>query len=174
MAGNVDVLCVCDQMRYGCITEAVRKRICELGANGLTVITDSRNRIGLYQNVIVKPNDVEAAAIAGCENLPLEDVAVKISEHTHRPSIITLGGKGCLVCQNGSVRHVAGRKVEPPLDTCGAGDTFLSALSSAFATGIDLADAAELANAACAVTIRKIGTTGTASRAEILSELARY
>ena len=60
VAKKVDVLCVCDQMPFGCITEAIRERICALGESGLTVIADSRDRIGLYYNVIVKPNEIEA------------------------------------------------------------------------------------------------------------------
>jgi bifunctional ADP-heptose synthase (sugar kinase/adenylyltransferase) len=35
VAKKIDVLCVCDQMPFGCITEAVRDRICELGEAGL-------------------------------------------------------------------------------------------------------------------------------------------
>jgi len=52
---KIDVLCVCDQMKFGCITEKIREKICEKGRNGLTVIVDSRDRIDLYTDVTVAP-----------------------------------------------------------------------------------------------------------------------
>ena len=44
MAEQTDVICVSDQMKYGCITPAVRTRLSELGGAGKTVIVDSRDR----------------------------------------------------------------------------------------------------------------------------------
>lgn len=163
---DVDVLCVCDQLRHGCITPAIRQRICELSREGLTVIVDSRDRIALYEDVIVKPNEIEAAR-AVQSNGSYEELAVLLSRKTHCPAIVTLGGEGCLVCEDGRVTHVPARRVEPPIDICGAGDTFLSALACALAAGASLIGAAHLANTASAVTIRKINTTGVASRSEI-------
>ncbi|MBQ3591052.1 MAG: hypothetical protein II979_03855, partial [Clostridia bacterium] len=57
---------------------------------------------------------------------------------------------------------------EGPLDICGAGDTSLSAFACLLAAGASPGEAAEAASVASAVTIRKIGTTGTATREEIL------
>lgn len=163
---DVDVLCVCDQLKYGCITPAIRRRICALGRAGLTVIVDSRDRIALYEDVIVKPNEIEAARAVQSEGA-YEELAALLSRKTRRPAIVTLGGEGCLICESERVTRVPARRVEPPIDICGAGDTFLSALACALAAGAPLADAACLANTASAVTIRKINTTGTATRDEI-------
>ena len=63
--------------------------------------------------------------------------------------------------------HVPAYKVTGEIDFCGAGDTFLSCLACATAAGFPLTDAATLACAASAVTIKKLKTTGTATRAEI-------
>lgn len=168
---DVDVLCVCDQMGCGCITPAVREKICEMGRNGLTVIADSRDRIALYENVIVKPNEIEASrAVEGAGSY--EEAAAMLSRRTGRPAIVTLGESGCLVCENGNVTAVPARKVTPPIDICGAGDTFLSALACACAAGVSIADAAGFANAASSITIKKINQTGTASREE-LAEIFR-
>ena len=54
------------------------------------------------------------------------------------------------------------------IDFCGAGDTFLSAFASFTAAGFKMKDAARFANAASCVTVHKVGTTGTATREEIL------
>lgn len=163
---DVDVLCVGDQLKFGCITPAVRDKICEMARSGLTVIVDSRDRIALYEDVIVKPNEVEAARALNTEGA-YEDIALKLSEKTRRPAIVTLGGEGCLVSENGNVTAVPARKVEPPIDICGAGDTFMSALACAYAAGASLTEAAWFANTASSITIKKISMTGTASREEM-------
>lgn len=163
---DADVLCVGDQLKFGCITPAVRAKICDMARNGLTVIVDSRDRIALYEDVIVKPNEVEAARAVQAEG-EYADIAKLLSKKTRRPAIVTLGGAGCLVCENGEVTPVPARKVEPPIDICGAGDTFMSALACATAAGAHLAEAAWFANTASSITIKKINQTGTASREEM-------
>ena len=173
LAKKVDVLCVCDQMPCGCITEAVRERICALGESGLTVIVDSRDRIGLYSDVIVKPNEIEASRVfkGKVKATDFEQLAKLMEVRTGCPAIVTAGEKGCYVSTNGQVAHVPACKVTGEIDFCGAGDTFLSALATATAGGFSLVDAATLACAASAVTIKKLRTTGTANRAELRARL---
>ena len=163
---DVDVLCVGDQLKFGCITPAVREKICEMSRNGLTVIVDSRDRIALYEDVIVKPNEVEAARAVQAEG-EYADIARLLSQKTRKPAIVTLGGEGCLVCENDTMTAVPARKVEPPIDICGAGDTFMSALACATAAGATLTEAAWFANTASSITIKKINMTGTATREEM-------
>lgn len=163
---EADVLCVGDQLKFGCITPKVRAKICEMAKNGLTVIVDSRDRIALYEDVIVKPNEVEAARAVQAEG-DYAHIARLLSQKTRRPAIVTLGPEGCLVCENGDVTPVPARKVQPPVDICGAGDTFMSALACAMAAGAPLAEAAWFANTASSITIKKINMTGTASREEL-------
>jgi len=163
---DVDVLCVGDQLKFGCITPAVREKICDMSRSGLTVIVDSRDRIALYENVIVKPNEVEAARAVQSEG-EYADIAKLLSKKTHKPAIVTLGGEGCLVCENGTVTAVPARKAEPPIDICGAGDTFMSAIACAIAAGACLTEAAWFANTASSITIKKINMTGTATREEM-------
>lgn len=162
---KIDVLCVCDQMKYGCITERVRAKICELGKNGLTVIVDSRDRIGLYENVTVKPNDLEAARATGYGS-PSE-CAEALCEKNGKSAIVTCGKNGCIVCENGKCTRVPAIEVKGEIDICGAGDTFLSALACFKGAGLSFTDAAAYANAASSVTIKKIRMTGTATREEL-------
>ena len=173
VAKKIDVLCVCDQMPFGCITEAVRERICALGESGLTVIADSRDRIGLYSNVIVKPNEIEASRVfkGKVKATDFEKLAKLLEVRTERPAIVTAGEKGCYVSEGACVTHVPACKVTGEIDFCGAGDTFLSCLACATAAEFPLVDAAALACAASAVTIKKLRTTGTATRAELLARL---
>ncbi len=164
---DLDVLCVCDQLRCGCVTENVREAMCDLGKSGLTVIADSRDRIGLYRDVIVKPNEVEAVRVAG--DLPYEQLARLLGEKTGCTAIVTLGGEGCLVYDGETVTPIPAVPVEPPIDICGAGDTFLSAFATSLAAGASCHDAARLACAASSVTIKKLQMTGTATREELVA-----
>ncbi|MEO7652844.1 MAG: PfkB family carbohydrate kinase, partial [Bryobacteraceae bacterium] len=62
---------------------------------------------------------------------------------------------------------VAARKVEKPVDICGAGDSFMAGASLALrATGLP-ADAARFGHLVASVTIMKQGT-GTASPGEVM------
>ena len=152
---------------------AVRDRILALARKGLAVIVDSRDRIGLYTDAIVKPNEIEASRVFDGTIAPtaFEKLAAALEKRTGRPAIVTAGDRGCYISSGGKVKHVPARKVTGEIDFCGAGDTFLSCLACATAAGFPLADAATLACAASAVTIKKLKTTGTASRAELAARL---
>lgn len=172
---EIDVLCVCDQKNYGCITPAIREKIVALGEKGLKILVDSRDHINEYRGAIVKPNEVEAARAMGKSLLASElddlqivaGIAAELSEKTGRPAIVTVGDRGCLLCEDGRILHCPARAVQPPLDICGAGDTFLSALAAVVAGGVPIVDAVRIANLASSTTVKKIGMTGTATRDEI-------
>lgn len=170
---EADVICVSDQMQFGCITPAIRARLCEYGAQGKTVIVDSRDHMAEYHNVIIKPNEVEASRAFGDGSAmdleSLSTLAAQISSRSQRLVLVTLGADGCFVADQGSVVRCPACKVEPPIDFCGAGDTFLAGFGCLLAGGVSPLEAVQCANICSAVTIRKIGTTGTATRNEVLS-----
>jgi rfaE bifunctional protein kinase chain/domain len=174
IAPNIDVLCVSDQMKYGCITPFIRKKIIDLAGQGLKVIVDSRDRIGLYTGVILKPNEVEGYRAVNNTGDPrmatFEELAAaaRILAVQNKSSVcMTLGPKGCVLIEGGMAVYVPSNEVSPPIDTCGAGDAFLAAFSCASAAGAEACEAAVIANMAADVTIKKIGTTGTVSTEEI-------
>ena len=181
-AKELDVICVSDQMKFGCITPAVRARLCELGAEGKTVIVDSRDHAADYNNVTVKPNEVEASRAFGKGEIlgnvldldTLSVLAGEIAERNGRTTLMTLGDKGCFVVDNGKVTRCPACAVEPPIDFCGAGDTFLAGFGSLLAGGATPIQAAQVATLCSAVTIKKIGTTGTATREEVLAAWDMY
>lgn len=178
ISGKIDILCVSDQFTYGSITPSIRDRIMQLAGQGLMVVVDSRDRIGLYKNVVLKPNEVEGyRAIYNSyspEKLTFNElltVAKSLSGKNSSKVCMTIGPKGCIYVDGSSVTHIPSYEVKPPIDTCGAGDTFLAAFSCALAAGAEGCEAAAFANLAADVTIKKINTTGTANPDEIL---ARY
>ena len=174
---QVDVIVVADQISYGTITKKVRKKLTEIANSGIPVIVDSRDRIGLFSGVIVKPNEIEACRVidnnANPGNINQEKIyraAKEISKRNNHPAVITLGSRGALWVEDGTITMIPTISAESPMDICGAGDTFNSAFSCAFATGASGPDAIFIANLASGVTVRKIGTTGTATRKEIIDK----
>ena len=173
-AGGIDVLCVSDQLLYGCITPVIREKIMSLAKEGLKVIVDSRDRIGLYYGVTLKPNELEGIRAVYKGNtragLSFEDyisTAQVLARKNKSNVCMTLGQKGCIYSDSHTIIHVPSNDVLPPIDICGAGDTFLSAFSSAIAAGVKPYEAMSFANIAAEVTIKKVGITGTASPEEM-------
>lgn len=177
-ANDLDVICVSDQMKFGCITPAVRERLCQLGQEGKTIIVDSRDRIGLYTNATLKPNEIELSRTFADGSSPDLDaiaaLAVPVAQKMDRPMLVTLGDKGCFVIENGTATRCPACPVEPPIDFCGAGDTFLSGYGTLIASGATPIQAAQVATLCSAVTIKKIGTTGTATRDEVIAAYDQY
>ena len=174
-AEQADIIAVSDQFLCGVITPKIRQRLCQLSSK-IPVVVDSRDRITDYSGVIVKPNEVEAAAAIGRDisglDLSVEDyaqIAADLAQKNDRPVIVTLGALGALWCES-DCTFAPAVKAKPPVDIVGAGDTFLSAFCCAYAACKDGAKAVAFANLASAVTVKKIGTTGTASPAEIIAK----
>ena len=160
------------------ITQAVRNKLSMLGKAGKIIIVDSRDHADAYENVTVKPNEIEASRAFGDGSVmdmdALSVLAASISQKNERTTLVTLGEKGCFVAQDGQVLHSPACAVEPPIDFCGAGDTFLAGYGTLLAGGATPLQAAQIACLCSAVTIKKLGETGTASRDEILMAWDAY
>jgi ribokinase len=70
--------------------------------------------------------------------------------------IVTLGPAGVAAIGWDECFVVAGRKVTA-VDTTGAGDCFCGALAAAFSARLDLPKAVDVANAAAALSVQKVG-----------------
>lgn len=176
MAKEIDVLCVSDQFLFGIVTDRVRAKITELAENGLTVVVDSRYRIAEYTHCILKPNEVECwRAVWGNEGYltasreEFENAAVQLAQKNRAKVLCTLGAQGSVFTDGEKLDRIPAVHLDCPVDICGAGDTFLSAFSSCLAGGASPCDAAFVAAHASAVTVQKIGITGTATREEMIA-----
>lgn len=177
ISGQVDIVTVSDQYSYGIITPRVRDKLTELSARGVTVVVDSREKIQEYHHVIVKPNEVEAVLAVGgkvtdaCRSdEDYAEVARQLFIRNGKPVVVTLGGRGAIWCDKNGPAFAPAVKQEPPIDSVGAGDTFLSAFSCAMAAGADGGHALAFGNLVSGVTVKKIGTTGTATPEEIIEK----
>lgn len=139
------------------------------------VVLDSRHFGQYFENIYRKTNDIEAAQLIGkpvsSDHLPtaeLEHIASKLYEQFQKPVFLTLGAKGILAVDADGPEHIPGILFDKPLDTVGAGDTVISALTAALAAGYPPRIAADFANLAAGVTVQKLFQTGTAGGDEII------
>lgn len=175
MAACVDVIVVTDQFHHGVVGSAVRERLAYWGEQGKMIVADSRDRVGLFSRVIVKPNEIEGLRWykpnedprAGTWDAWLK-AAQKLSQTVGAPCCMTLGDKGSLWIEEEYCVWTPSIPTDSPLDIVGAGDCFASALLCALGTGCRGPEAMAFAHLGASVVIRKIGTTGTATSAEIL------
>lgn len=177
----VDAVIVGDQMPHanrGVITDKVREEICLLAEKNDDTIffVDSRERIGLYRNVIVKPNRFEAMKAVNPgwngEDVSIDEAKVcgeKLHERTGKSIYLTVGERGILVLIEGGWTHVPGISSDCPIDPVGAGDSTSSGIVLTLCSGGTHQEAAFVGNLVASVTITKIGTTGTASHEELVN-----
>ncbi len=114
----------------------------------------------LLRNVdIIIPNKTEAEAISGVAIRDMAgacDAITAITALGVSTTIITLGSKGALLCENGDCIEIPSVKVTP-VDTTAAGDTFCGAFCVALTEGKGLADAVRFGNKAAAVSVTRCG-----------------
>jgi rfaE bifunctional protein kinase chain/domain len=175
---EMDAVIVNQQLGRSILSPEVIQGINSLAASKKSnlFVVDSRNKSHAFQGVVLRLNAFEAARLCGRKVSPLSPVssgqartfAVSIHETTGKPVFISLGAEGSLAAWRGEVVLVPGIPLQENTDPVGAGDTSVSAIACALAAGASPLEAAELANLASAVTVRKLKTTGIAAPEEIL------
>jgi rfaE bifunctional protein kinase chain/domain len=177
-AESFDVILIADQAETsqgGVVTPAVRDLLAELAPQypGRIFFADSRARIHLFRNVILKPNRQEAER--ACQELFGRVDFPALLEHAQSPLMfITLGPEGALVVRQDSsaARILQDSPRANPVDICGAGDSFSAGASLALRVTGSPEEAARFGNLVASITIMKKGT-GTASPEEVLAGHAR-
>ena len=167
-----DVILIADQAEIrhgGVVTPATRDLLADLAPKYQEKIflCDSRARIGLFRNVILKPNQQECETACrerfGCVNyqaLRREAAAPLL--------VVTHGAQGVLLVDRHGERWVKARPVGRPVDICGAGDSFSAGMATALYVVRSPETAARFGNQVASITIMKRGT-GTASPEEVLA-----
>jgi len=160
------------------ITPKILEIIVRIAGEGkVPFISDSRTRIQLFKNTMAVPNEYEAAVATGLYEPSMagvipDDVADragdKLSSLLGRPCFVTRGPRAMSVHHDAIIERVEPKPTIGQIDTCGAGDTVDAGVAAAIASGATLLEAAEIGDLAANVTIKKIGTTGTATPKEIL------
>jgi D-glycero-beta-D-manno-heptose-7-phosphate kinase len=159
----------------GLVTDGMRDEIARLaGAHPHTAfLVDSRQRIGLFRNVAIKPNEQEATHAlhpAATENLAHDDLiacARELCRRCGRQVFLTAGEQGIFLVDDTSVSHIPAVPVSGPVDAQGAGDSALAGIAAALAAGASPFEAAELGVLAASVTLQRGSAEGILTRAMV-------
>jgi rfaE bifunctional protein kinase chain/domain len=171
---QADAIMVLDQVsepNCGVITDRVRVRLAGLAHRSPEkfVLADSRERIGLFRSVASKPNQRECLGAVADECDNVQQAASSLARRTGRTVFCTQGEGGILLAEpSGKVDRVPAYPVSGPIDIVGAGDSTSAAIASAVAAGASFEQAAAFGCLVASVTIKQIGTTGTATPSQIL------
>jgi bifunctional ADP-heptose synthase (sugar kinase/adenylyltransferase) len=174
---QLDALAVSDQVSdadCGVITARVRERLAEIGeaTPGKVILADSRERIGQFRSVWLKPNETECwRAIPGAESRNFPGCVQELAERAGRPVFCTQGDQGIVVGDPRSeppqINNVPAYPVTGPIDIVGAGDSTNAGIVCALAAGANLGQAAAFGCLVASITIQQIGTTGTATPEQV-------
>ena len=169
---NLDALLVLDQVsevNCGVVTDKVRSSLQSMAEVDpkKCILVDSRERIGLFRAASLKPNQAECLRASG--KTTAESGALELAQRAGRPVFCTLAEKGILVAQSELkvTQLVPAVRVTGPIDSVGAGDSTSAGLACALACGVSLFDAASFGNLIASITIKQMGTTGTATPKQI-------
>jgi bifunctional ADP-heptose synthase (sugar kinase/adenylyltransferase) len=183
ISGDVDAIVVLEQVEHpetGVITSGLLTVIGELAAANpdLPILADSRRGLTGWPRLSFKMNATELTTMFGCD-LPVsvdeaESRALALARRNGRPVFVTLAARGIVgASPDGTTEHVSALPIRGSIDIVGAGDAVTANLAASLPSGASLREAIELAAVASSVVIHQLGTTGTASVADLIELVDR-
>lgn len=176
LAGAADGVIVMDQVdlaETGVVTTPVLTALGEIArSRQVPIIADSRRGLHGYPPLTFKMNAAELAALSGTGTAAgidaVRGAALVLAKRNGRPVFVTMAERGVLgALPDGTVEHVTALPLRGQIDVVGAGDSVTANLTTALAAGATLREAIKLAIIASSLVIHQLGTTGTASVAQI-------
>ena len=177
-----DGLIVLDQINeadWGVVNSAVRSLLRDLAQEHpqKLMYVDSRQHLKEFDFGVLKGNRAEILRAAGVVSDPGEmteqtvrEAALLLASRTSRPVFCTKGEQGILVTQpEQSPELVSGVPITGPVDIVGAGDAATSGIVTSLLAGASPLEAAAVGNLVASITVQQLGTTGTASPAQVRS-----
>ena len=145
---------------------------------GVITIVDpapaSKVDLNMWQYVdIVKPNETEAEFFTGVKIRSMEDAAraAKVfRELGVKCVIITMGERGCYVCNENDETYIEPANCGTVVDTTGAGDAFSGGFVAALAKGFEIISAVRYASVTAGLSITKVGTAPSMPYARQIDE----
>lgn len=176
---EADAVIIADQVQErncGVITDRMRGFLTGLGTvhEDTLFFADSRERIGEFAQVTIKPNRFECVRAvnpdAG-EDPSTEDAihaAKQLLSITGKPVFLTLDREGICVIEDDAQTILPIVPVSGPIDIVGAGDSVTAGIVSALCAGASRTEAALIGQLVSSVTVQQLGTTGTASPEQVM------
>ena len=111
---------------------------------------------------LLKPNRRELAEATGMPVATDSEIVAAsralIERCDFNAVLASLGAEGMVLVAADGTLHVQRAEVREVYDVSGAGDTAVATLAASLAAGVDLTDAARLANTAAGIAVGKVGT----------------
>jgi rfaE bifunctional protein kinase chain/domain len=173
---QVDAVILLDQVDSpgtGVVTDLLERELSSALASNPRVIAlaDSRRGLRDFPPMGFKMNSAELARMAGAPVVSVDAVsrhAARLAERNRHSVFVTLAELGIVGADaTGHAEHVPAHTVRGEIDIVGAGDAVTANLVAALAAGADHKNAMELGMAAASIVIHQLGTTGTASIAQL-------
>ena len=167
--------------KCGILGPGMRRRLPEMleSRPELPVVVDSRLNIAGFPGCSLKPNLAELRGLLGGADLSgdipaIARAAVELAGRQGRPMFVTIGERGIVAAESGRAWHVAGHALGGDVDTVGAGDSVLAAVTAALSCGAEAVEAALLGVLVSSITAEQVGTTGTADPGQVLARYDEY
>ncbi len=175
---DVQVILVSDYEK-GVLTETLIQEIVRLGqVHNIPVVVDPKgNDYTKYRGAtMITPNRKEAQAaslVAIVDEVSLDHAGQQLRERLNLESLVITRSEEGMSLFTSDGQHVRlPTRAREVFDVSGAGDTVMSMLGLALASGQSMREAAEIANIAAGIVVGKVGTS-TVSAQEILAEVSR-
>lgn len=168
---GVSVIAISDYGK-GFLTDSLLKQAIAIAQQRqIPVVVDPKGRdFSRYAgSTLIKPNLTEAIEASGLHHAELDQVAERLfSLSPVQHLMITRSEQGISLFNRDGTRRDFASRIQEVRDVTGAGDTVLAVVTAGVANGLLLEEAAELANAAGAISVRQMGCARVS-----LSDLAR-
>jgi len=168
-----DVLVISDYAKGA--LQFVEQMIAAAKSHNIPVLIDPKgDDFERYRGAtLIKPNQSEFELIMGeCETAQrvVENAKQLIEQIDLEALLVTRSENGMALVQAQHEPFLLKSKAQEVFDVTGAGDTVMATLATAFASGLSLPNAVNLANEAASVVVKKVGTS-TVSRAELEEQI---
>jgi rfaE bifunctional protein kinase chain/domain len=174
---EVDALVISDYENGVIQPELIAASLPAALAHGRLVTVDAHGDLQRFRGAtLFTPNQPEAEAAAGRVFGSLDELEAAgqhlLGSLETRALLITRGQEGMsLISRDAPPLHLPAIASEAAVDPTGAGDTAAAAFTLAIAAGGTLREAAELANLAAGIVVRRVGTA-TVSVADLCAAIA--
>lgn len=157
-------LLICSDYQLGLLSRRIvdaARQLCR--EHGVLFCVDAQGNSHYYREAdLFRCNDTEAAAALGAPLHSEADFAAGLEQLLTlldaQLVIVTRGPDGLAIMGKDLVyTHLPAVQVSEVYDTTGAGDTFIAVASLSLAAGLSALEAAQLANTAAALVVRRLG-----------------